>query len=143
LTLEYALGFILYIMKIGEISREAHVSVDTVRYYERLGLIPKAARTQSGYRKYSADDMRRLKFIVHAKGLGFTLDEIGQLLSIRSDGNDCARVKAVAEAKAQEMAERMKKMSQMRRVLLKLARQCGQKGNLDPCPILKTLEDED
>ncbi len=128
-------------MKIGELSREANLSVDTVRYYERRGLIPKAPRTGSGYRTYSADDVRRLKFIAHAKELGFTLDEIGQLLSIRSDGSDCAMVKAVAESKAQEIEDRMKKMSHMKRVLLELARQCGEKGNLDPCPILKTLED--
>lgn len=131
------------IVKIGELSREANVSVDTVRYYERRGLIPLAPRTGAGYRTYSADDVRRLKFIVHAKELGFTLDEIRELLSIRSDNSDCESVKALAEAKAREIDVRMKKMSHMKRVLLDLAGKCGQKGNLDPCPILKTLEEED
>jgi len=130
-------------MKIGELSREANLSIDTVRYYERRGLIPKASRTESGYRTYSADDVRRLKFIVHAKELGFTLDEIKELLSLRSDGSDCESVKALAECKAKEIDERMKKMSHMKRVLLELAAQCGQKGDFDPCPILKTLEEEE
>jgi len=130
-------------MKIGELSRAAGVSVDTVRYYEHRGLIPKVARTGSGYRTYSAYDVRRLKFIVHAKELGFTLDEIGRLLSLRSDGSDCGGVKALAEAKASEVEERIKKMSRMKSVLLELARQCDEKGNLDPCPILKALEEEE
>lgn len=130
-------------MKIGELSREAGVSIDTVRYYERRGLIPKAERTRSGYRRYSTDDMRRLKFIRHAKELGFTLDEIGQLLSIRSEGSDCASIKAVAEAKARDIESRIKKMTRMKRLLLKLARQCDAKDNLAPCPILRTLEEEE
>jgi len=87
--------------------------------------------------------MRRLKLIVHAKELGFTLDEIGQLLSIRSEGSDCASIKAVAEAKAREIEGRIKKMSYMKRVLLELARQCEEKDSLDPCPILRTLEEEE
>ncbi len=130
-------------MKIGELSREVNLSVDTLRYYERRGLIPKPPRMASGYRRYSADDVRRLKFITRAKELGFTLDEIRELLSIRSDGSDCESVKTLAEAKAQEIDVRIKKMLHMKRVLWKLARQCEDKANLDPCPILKTLEDED
>ncbi len=143
MTLEYASGFILYIMKIGELSREADVSVETVRYYERLGLLPKVRRTESGYRKYSEDELRRLKFIVHAKELGFTLDEIGRLLSIRSDGSECESVRALAESKARDLESRIKKMSRMKSVLLELARQCEKKGVLDPCPVLKTLEEEE
>jgi len=127
-------------MKIGELSKQTNVSIDTVRYYERRGLIPRTARSQSGYRKYSADDVRRLKFIIHAKELGFTLEEIGQLLSIRSDGDDCARMKSIAETKAGEIKIRITKLSHMRHVLLDLASQCDQTPDTDPCPILKSLE---
>ncbi len=130
-------------MKIGELSREAGVPVETVRYYESRGLMPGVARTEAGYRKYTCEDLRRLKFIVHAKDLGFTLHEIGLLLSIRSDGSDCESVKALAESKAADMGERIRKMTRMREVLLELARKCGQRGGLDPCPILKSLEEEE
>ncbi len=129
-------------MKIGEFSRLAGVSVDTVRYYEGRGLLEKPARRESGYRVYSGKDLRRLRFIIHAKELGFTLHEIGQLLSIRSDGSECESVKALAEQKAEEMEERMRKMARMRDVLLELAEKCGERGGLDPCPILKALEEE-
>lgn len=129
-------------MKIGDIAREADVSVDTVRYYERRGLLPRAPRTEGGYRVYTEADVLRLRFIVHAKGLGFTLKETGRLLSLRADGSDCESVRALAEAKAGEMAERIEKMRRMREVLLELARQCGQRTEIDPCPILKALEEE-
>jgi len=130
-------------MRIGELAASAGVSVETVRYYERLGLIPRARRTGGGYRVYSGDDLRRLKFIVHAKELGFTLKETGRLLSLRSDGRDCESVKALAEAKAEELGERMEKISRMRRVLQDLARRCDESAEPDPCPILKALEEQE
>ncbi len=130
-------------MKIGEFSRRAGVSVDTVRYYEGRGLLREARRTVSGYRVYTGEDLVRLKFIVHAKDLGFTLHEIGRLLSIRSDGRDCESVRALAESRARDIEGRMRKMARMRDVLLDLAARCGEKGGLDPCPILKSLEEEE
>ncbi|MDQ6987798.1 MAG: heavy metal-responsive transcriptional regulator, partial [Mariprofundaceae bacterium] len=90
-------------MKIGELAKMTGVSIDTIRYYEQRGLIPTAVRSTSGYRQYSPEDVRRLKFIVQAKDLGFTLEETGQLLAIRADGRACAEVRAVAEAKAEEI----------------------------------------
>ena len=127
-------------MKIGELSKKTGVSIDTVRYYEQRGLIPSAVRTQSGYRQYSVSDITRLKFIVQAKELGFTLEEIGQLLAIRADGQACAEVRAVAEAKADEISTRILKLSLMRQTLLTLAEQCEQTSDTDSCPILKSLE---
>ncbi len=129
------------LMKIGELSKKTGVSIDTVRYYEQRGLIPAAARTQSGYRQYSVSDITRLRFIVQAKELGFTLEEIGQLLAIRADGKACAEVRTVAEAKADEIGTRILKLSRMRQTLLTLAEQCEQTSDTDPCPILKSLED--
>ncbi len=128
------------LMKIGEFSNMAGVSVDTVRYYEQRGLIPQVARSTSGYRQYSAEDVMRLKFIVQAKELGFTLEETGQLLAIRADGRACAEVRAVAEAKAEEIDMRIQKLSRMRQTLLTLAEQCEQTSDIDLCPILKSLE---
>jgi len=127
-------------MKIGELSKKTGVSIDTVRYYEQRSLIPPAARTQSGYRQYSDSDITRLTFIVHAKELGFTLEEIGQLLAISSDGRTCTQVRAVAQAKAEEIKTRIQKLSHMRQTLLTLAKQCEQTPDSDPCPILNILE---
>jgi len=128
-------------MKIGELSKTTGVSIDTIRYYEQRGLIPAVARTTSGYRQYAEGDASRLRFIVQAKELGFTLEETGQLLALRSDGRSCAEVRAVAEAKAGEISTRILKLSRMRQTLLTLAEQCEQTSDTDPCPILKSLED--
>jgi len=128
-------------MKIGELSKMTGVPIDTVRYYEKRGLIPKSVRSASGYRQYNKHDATRLKFIVQAKELGFTLDEIGQLLALRSDGRACIEVRSVAEAKAQEIDVKIRKLSHMRQTLLELAVQCENSADNDPCPILNSLED--
>jgi len=128
-------------MKIGQLSKQSGVSIDTIRYYEQRGLIPEARRTVSGYRQYSAEDVSRLKFIVQTKELGFTLEETGQLLALRTDDCNCAEVRAVAEAKANEIEVRIRKLSQMRQILLNLAEQCEESSDTDPCPILKSLEE--
>jgi len=128
-------------MKIGELSKQTGLPIDTIRYYEQRGLIPVAARTASGYRQYETDDISRLRFIVQSKELGFTLEEISQLLALRSDGRSCAEVRAVAEAKAGEIEARIRTLSRMRQILLTLAEQCEQSSDTDPCPILKSLED--
>lgn len=130
-------------MKIGELARQARVSIDTVRFYEQRGLLPRPARSSSGYRQYVSDDVRRLRFIVHAKDLGFTLEEIRQLLALRADGSDCSRVRKVAVEKANEIDSRIKKLSSMRDVLLKLASQCERGDSGDACPILESLEKGD
>ena len=128
-------------MKIGELSDMTGVSIDTVRYYEKRGLIPQPVRSASGYRHYTQHDATRLKFIVQAKELGFTLEEIGQLLMLRKDGRACVEVRSVAEAKAQEIGIKIQKLSSMRQALLDLAAQCENSSDHDPCPILKSLED--
>jgi len=128
-------------MKIGVLSKQSGVSIDTIRYYEQRGLVPEARRTASGYRQYSAGDVSRLRFIVQTKELGFTLEETGQLLALRTDDCNCAEVRAVAEAKANEIEVRIRKLSQMRQILLSLAEQCEESSDTDPCPILKSLEE--
>jgi len=128
-------------MKIGELSKMTGVPIDTVRYYEKRGLIPKSVRSASGYRQYNKHDATRLKFIVQAKELGFTLDEIGQLLALRRDGRACIEVRSVAESKAQEIDIKIQKLSRMRQTLLELAEQCEKSSDNDPCPILNSLEE--
>ena len=128
-------------MKIGELSKQTGVSIDTIRYYEQRGLIPPASRTATGYRQYSDGDVSRLQFIVQAKDLGFTLEESSQLLALRAGDGHCAEVRAVAEAKAREIEVRIGKLSRMRQILLSLAEQCEASSDTDPCPILKSLEE--
>jgi len=127
-------------MKIGELSKQSGVSIDTIRYYERRGLIPAATRTTAGYRQYVAADLSRLKFILQSKRLGFTLEEISQLLDLRAGDRKCVEVRAAAEAKAAEIGERMLQLDRMRDILLTLAKECAQSSDDDPCPILKSLE---
>jgi len=128
-------------MKIGELSKLGGVSIDTIRYYEQRGLIPAAARSASGYRQYVSGDVARLRFIVQSKELGFTLEEIAQLLALRADNRSCAEVRAVAEAKAAEIDGRIQMLARMRSTLITLAEQCEQSSEADPCPILKSLEE--
>ncbi|MDX8383660.1 MAG: heavy metal-responsive transcriptional regulator [Ghiorsea sp.] len=128
-------------MKIGELSKRTKVNIDTIRYYERRQLLPAPERTISGYRDYSKSDAKRLIFVVHAKALGFTLEEIKELLSLRTGQADCLQVKMIAESKANEIASRIKKLSRMQSVLVELAEKCEQQNSGEDCPILKSLED--
>lgn len=127
-------------MKIGELAKRAEVNIDTIRYYEQRQLLPIPDRTVSGYRDYSDSDVKRLLFIVHAKELGFTLEEIKELLSLRAGQTECLQVRQIAQRKAGEIASRIEDLSRIQHVLLELAEQCEQEGVVDCCPILKSLE---
>jgi len=129
-------------MKIGELSKQTGMSIDAIRYYEKRSLIPTAARSMSGYRHYTHQDVSRLLFIVQAKGLGFTLDEIGQLLAISSGERTCDEVKQVALAKAEDIEARIRKLTRMHTILTTLAEQCEQTREADACPILDMLENK-
>jgi Hg(II)-responsive transcriptional regulator len=127
-------------MKIGELAKLAKVNIDTIRYYEQRQLLPLPDRTTSGYRDYSKGEIKRLQFIVHAKELGFTLEEIKELLSLYSGQADCSQVQRIAKNKASEIASRINNLSRIREVLLELAGKCEQTRDDDSCPILKSLE---
>lgn len=117
--------------------------METVRYYERRGLLPPAPRSSAGHRCYGARDVARLRFIVQAKELGFTLEEIGQLLAISDGGRTCAEVRAVAQAKAAEIGRRVAQLRRIEERLRALAEQCARADGHDPCPILNLLEVHD
>ncbi|MDQ6988675.1 MAG: heavy metal-responsive transcriptional regulator [Mariprofundaceae bacterium] len=126
-------------MKISELAKHAQVKVDTIRYYEKRQLLPTPKRTHSGYRIYANSDLKRLLFIVQAKGLGFTLEEIRQLLCLQSGKTDCVQVRNIAKRKSAEIALRIERLSQIKYILDALADQCEQQED-DECPILKSLE---
>jgi MerR family transcriptional regulator, copper efflux regulator len=128
-------------MKIGEFAGKAGVNVQTVRYYERRGLLPKPERRQSGYREYTPACLERLQFIRRAQELGFTLSEIEELLSLRTDPRTTAAdVKARAESKVVEIETKIRDLRSIQDALEHLAGQCrGGRGPMGDCPLLAAL----
>ena len=127
-------------MKIGEAAALAGVPVATVRYYERRGLIADAKRTPSGYRQYDADVARRLRFIKHAQELGFSLDEVQQMLALQTDDPaSCARVQSAAREKIRTVRERLAELERLERTLQDLVGACERHEATAPCPILVVL----
>jgi MerR family mercuric resistance operon transcriptional regulator len=128
-------------LKIGKVARNAGLAIDTVRYYEREGLLQKPARTASGYRHYTPDAVARLRFIRQAKDLGFSLAEIKELLALRvTPGKSCADVRAHAQHKIADVDRRIASLKRVRGALVKLASACSGKGPVSQCPILEALE---
>jgi MerR family copper efflux transcriptional regulator len=128
-------------MTIGRLAKQAGINIDTIRYYERNGLIPAAVRRASGYREYETADVRRLRFIMRAKELGFTLAEIGELLSLSAD-RDVGGVKRRAEQRLEQVEHKIKELQRMRRGLRTLIDACPGHGDLEHCPIVAALSSE-
>ena len=129
---------------IGQLAEKAHVNVETVRYYERRGLIPAPPRRESGYRQYSREDVSRILFIKRAQELGFTLKEISDLLELRVDPDTtCEDVRRQAEAKIGDIEERIQSLQKMKQALSKLVASCEGRGPTAECPILEALEEND
>ena len=127
-------------MKIGEIAKLCDMSIDTVRFYERQGLVPKPARRASGFRQFDQDDVRRLRFIRRSKELGFTLGDIGELLSLSAfEGADMAHVKDKAEERLGQVETKIRELQKMRRGLKTLIEACPGHGKLHQCPIIEAL----
>ena len=130
-------------MKIGEVAALAGLPVATVRYYERRGLIADAERTPSGYRQYDADAAKRLRFIKHAQELGFSLDEIGQMLELKSDDPaSCARVQSVTRERIRTVRERLTELERLEHALQSLVAECERHEPTAPCPVLFVLSDD-
>jgi MerR family mercuric resistance operon transcriptional regulator len=123
---------------IGGLAKAAGVGVETVRYYQRRGLLPEPPRPQGEVRRYSAEDVRRLKFIRSAQAAGFTLAEIGELLEL-SASDDRPRARELARARVAALDERIAELRDAREALAGLASDCA-KGRKGPCPILNAFE---
>jgi Hg(II)-responsive transcriptional regulator len=127
-------------LTIGQVARRTGVGVETVRFYERQGLLEEPAREASGYRQYPEDAVARLRFIRRAKELGFTLREIKDLLALRLDpGATRADVRKRAEAKIADIEARVRDLQRMREALLRLTAACAGHGPVSGCPILEAL----
>jgi len=129
-------------MTIGRVAKTTGVGVETIRFYERKGLIPDPPRRASGYRQYSEDTIARIRFIRRAKELGFTLNEIHELLSLRVDPTStCGDVKHRAKDKVRDIEAKIESLRKMKRALEQLASSCTGTGPTSECPILEALED--
>lgn len=130
-------------MQIGD-AKSAGVPIDTVRYYERHGILPAPQRQPSGYRSYGADDIARLRFIRRAKALGFTLEEIHDLLALTGRrSRNMAGVKKAATAKLTDVEHKLAELTRVRDGLRKLVAACPGHGDLAQCPILTALSGEE
>lgn len=128
-------------LTIGQVAREAGVGVETVRFYERQGLIEEPNRRASGYRQFDEEVVERLQFIREAKELGFTLGEVKELLSLKVDpSSSCSDVKNRAEAKIADIEQKIRTLQRMKQALEKLTKACSGDGPTSECPILETLD---
>ena len=129
---------------IGGVARRAEVGIDTIRYYEREGLLPPPQRRASGYRDYGPDVVERLRFIRRAKELGFTLEEIRELLVLSTDRERGVKsVKQRAEARLDQVNQRIHELQRMKHGLQQLIDACPGHGALEHCPILRALGGEE
>ena len=128
-------------LKIGELAKEVGVNIQTVRYYEKRGLLLPTVRMESGYRLYDDKAKKRLEFIRYSKKLGFTLKETEELLKLRaSTTSKCADIKKRAEDKISEIDGKLEGLQSMRKVLKEMVDTCKTGQPTEKCPILKTIE---
>ena len=129
---------------IGKLSKMAGVTNDTVRFYERYGLIEPVSRSESNYRLYQEEDAVRLRFIKRAKELGFTLNEIKELLALSHDPNATkADVKHRTEQKVDDIKQKIHDLSRILTALEHLVETCDGHGSVEECPIMKSLTDDE
>jgi MerR family transcriptional regulator, copper efflux regulator len=128
-------------MTIGQVAKQAGLSVETIRFYERKQLIETPARKESGYRQFAESDIKRLLFIQQAKTLGFSLMEIRELLSIKEDPDTGSRdVKNLAQAKLNDIEKKIEMLQRMKITLKTLVDSCPGEGSKRNCPILEALD---
>lgn len=123
-------------MTIGELARKAEVGVETVRYYQRYGLIQEPAKPPRGYRRYPEATLHRLLFIRRAKTFGFSLSDIAELLKLENRSSACESACAMAQKNLKELRERKREIEELERQLIRLLQGCGDSSG---CLVLKTL----
>jgi MerR family mercuric resistance operon transcriptional regulator len=128
-------------MRIGELARSVDVSVETIRYYQRIGLLELPQKPYGGTRSYSTEDLQRLRFIRRAQQLGFSLDDIQALLELSS--SECEQVQKLAAEKLDIVQEKLSQLRRIESVLVKTLEQCARRKGNQPCPIIESLSESD
>jgi len=127
-------------MRIGAAAEQAGVNVQTLRYYERRGLLPRPPRRTSGYREFPDEAVRVVRFVKRAQDLGFTLDEIEELLKLRNDRRrDRGRIRTVAGKRVREIEGKIAELQAMKQALSHLIHCCEEGATLE-CPIIEALD---
>lgn len=130
------------LLNIGETAKASGVSAKMIRHYEKVGLFPEALRTESGYRQYTSQEVSTLRFIRQSRDLGFSIDQIRELLGLWQDKRRPSRqVKALAQAHLQELDAKLEELTAMKATLAHLVSHCHGDDRPD-CPIVETLADE-
>ena len=125
----------------SEFAKQGGINPESIRFYEKQGLLRKPPRTASGYRMFAPDDVRRVRFIKRAQEVGFTLKEIKELLELRFDpGTSCAAMRQRTEAKVTDIEQKIRDLQRMKKVLARLTTACPGRGTLTGCPILESLD---
>ena len=128
-------------LRSSELAREGGINLESIRFYEKQGLLPKPPRTASGYRVFAPDAVRRVRFIKRAQELGFSLKEIKELLALRMDPDTtCADVRQRAEEKLRDVEQKIADLRRMTRTLAQLTAACPGRGAAGDCPILESLD---
>lgn len=129
-------------LRIGEVAGRAGVNIQTLRYYERRGLLEEPERSSSGYREYPSEAVRLIRFIKRAQDLGFTLGEIEELIALRDGkGRRRSEVRALAETKMRDIDKKLAQLQAMRSALYGLVESCACRDGRPTCPILEALDD--
>ena len=128
-------------LTIGRVAKLAGVNVETIRYYQRRRLIAEPDKPHMGYRRYSADIVKRIRFIKRAQALGFTLEEIAELLRLE-EARACAETRALAAHKMELIDRKLMGLGAMRKALAGLVQQCDRKQPTKGCPIIQVLEQD-
>lgn len=128
-------------LTIGKLAKQTEVTIETIRYYQRIGLLAEPEKPESGYRHYAADAITKIRFIKRAQQAGFTLKEIAQLLLL--DGAHCADIRKIAEYKCRQIDRQIKDLTALREALSGLVTGCQSTGPSDHCVILDALADNE
>lgn len=127
-------------LSIGQLAKQANVNLETIRYYERRGLLPEPPRNKSGHRRYTEEAVKRTDFIKRCKTLGFSLKDIEEILELRiTPDSSCADMKSRVEGKIDDMNKKIDELKQIRNALHRLTQKCTAKGPIGMCPILEEL----
>jgi MerR family mercuric resistance operon transcriptional regulator len=126
-------------MRIGELARTVGVNVETIRYYQRIGLLKLPEKPFGGMRSYNDEDLRRLRFIRRAQQLGFSLEDIRELLELSS--SDCKRVEKLAVEQLSLVKAKLRQLRRIESILTTTVEQCARRKGNQPCPIIETLSE--